>query len=75
MPLPPDTVTVAVCGPAESPVVGVTVKVPVPPTAIPEDIEAVLFRAKSLLFALTVNAPVCWVPVFVTITLNAPCGA
>ena len=70
IPLPPDTVTVAVYVPTASPIFGVTVKLLLPPTAM-SDIE-VLFSEKLVAFVpdrAIVSAPVGWLPVLLTVTL------
>jgi hypothetical protein len=72
MPLLPLTVTVAVYVLASSPVFGVTWNVALPPTAIPA--ATLLLEIEKLLALVpdnsTVNAPVGWLPVLFTVTVN-----
>ena len=69
MPFAPLTVTVAVYVPTESPVSGRTVKLLSPPTAmllndVPDKVNSFASAPESA----TVNAPVAWLPVLVTVT-------
>jgi len=74
MPLPPDTDTVAVFVPAESPLIGLTVKLALPPTAILGiDVADSVKLLASVPESVTLNAPVDWFPVFITVTVNGVC--